>query len=125
MKKYISLISNILALIIGLLALEAPLITSGFIATGLGGFLDSALLQPLFIGLMIIALYGHFRTVRESLEFFPIIFQFVIGVVGFLFIFPFRNHIIGYFSVLGILFLLVWPYVNKALNKKKIVKIKA
>lgn len=125
MKKYLSLVANILALIVGLLALEAPLITPGFIALGLGGFLDNALLQPLFIGFIIIAIYGQFRKLRESLEFFPIIFQFVIGIVGFLFIFPFENLIVGYLSLLGIVFLLVWPYVSRILNKRKIVKIKA
>lgn len=125
MKKYLSLIANIFALIVGLLALEAPLVTPAFIYLGLGGFLDNALLQPLFIGLIIVALYGHFKRVRETLEFFPIIFQFVIGIAGFLFIFPFKNQIIGYLSLFGIVFLLIWPYVNKAINKKKIVKIKA
>lgn len=125
MKKYLSHIANLLAVIVGLLALEAPLVTPAFIALGLGGVLDNALLQPIFIVFIIIAVYAQFRKVRETLEFFPIIFQFVIGIVGFLFIFPFRNLILGYLSLAGIVFLVVWPHIKKAINKRKVVKIKA
>jgi hypothetical protein len=125
MKKYLSHIANLLAVIVGLLALEAPLVTPAFIALGLGGVLDNALLQPIFIVFIIIAVYAQFKKVRETLEFFPIIFQFVIGIVGFLFIFPFRNLILGYLSLAGIVFLVVWPYIKKAINKRKVVKIKA
>lgn len=125
MKKHIALIANILVIIVALAALETPLLTDGFIMLGLGGFLDNIMLQPLFIGLVIIAIYGHFVRIRETMEFFPIIFQFVVGVVGFLFIFPFQNLIVGYLSVLGIVFITVRPWLNKMINKKKIVKIKA
>lgn len=125
MKKSFALIGNILALLVGLLGLEAPLITPAFIAIGLGGFIDSALLQPLFIGLIIIAVFGQFYKARESLAFLPLILEFVIGVVAFLFIFPFQNHIIGYLALLGILFVMVWPSISKKLQKGKVVKIKA
>jgi hypothetical protein len=125
MKRSLVYIGNIIGIIIGLLGLEAPYLYSGFIAMGLGGFLDPALLQPLYIGLMVLAVIGQFYKVRENMEFMPLILQFVIGIVSFIFIFPIRVDIIGYLGILGLIYILVWPFVSKQLNKRKVVKIKA
>jgi len=124
MKKQLALIGNILIILIGLLGLGAPYITDGIIAIGLGGFLDVALLQPLFIAVVIVAIVGQVYLVKESLNFLAILLQFIIGIVAFLFIFPLKNEIVGYGSLIGILYLAVWPFINKKLQKRKVVKIK-
>ncbi len=125
MKRSFVYIGNIPGIIIGLLGLEAPYLYSGFIAIGFGGFLDPSLLQPLYIGLMVLAVIGQFYKVRENMEFMPLILQFVIGIVSFIFIFPVRVDIVGYLGILGLIYILVWPFVSKQLNKRKVVKIKA
>lgn len=125
MKKSLVYIGNILAIIIGLLGLNTPYITDAIIAIGMGGFLDPSLLQPLFIGFMILAVMGQFYKVRESMAFMPLILEFVIGIVGFIFIFPVRNDIVGYLALVGIIYIMLSPYINKMLNKKNIKKIKA
>ncbi|MFC1810148.1 hypothetical protein ACFLZH_01480 [Patescibacteria group bacterium] len=125
MKRSLVYIGNILAIIIGLLGLGAPLITPGFIAIGLGGFLDPALLQPLFIGLIVLAIIGQFYKARETLGFMSLILEFVIGVVSFIFIFPVKIEIVGYLGLAGIVYIMVWPFLSKKLNKRKVVKIKA
>jgi hypothetical protein len=124
MKRSLATIATILAILIGLFGLETPLITPAVIAIGLGGLLDPSLLQPLFIGLVIIAIYGQFYKARQSLSFMPLIVEFVAGVVTFLFVFPFKNLIVGYAGLLVLLFVIVWPLVNKKIQKKKVVKIK-
>ena len=77
MKKYLTVIANILVIFIGLLGLGTPYITGAIIAIGIGGFLDPALLQPLFIGFVVVAIYGQFNKARENLSFMPLILQFV------------------------------------------------
>lgn len=124
MKRSLAMIATILAILIGLLGLETPIITPAVIAIGLGGILDPALLQPLFIGLIIIAIYGQFYKARQSLSFMPLIVEFLGGVFTFLFVFPFKNLIVGYLGLAVLLFLIVWPFINKKLAKKKVVKIK-
>ena len=124
MKRYLATICNILAILVGLLGLNTPYITSAVIAIGLGGLLDPALLQPLFIGLIIIAIYGQFYLARQNLSFMPLILEFVVGVVSFIFIFPIRNLIVGYIGLAVLLFLVFWPIINKGIQKKKVVKIK-
>lgn len=125
MKRSLVYIGNIPAILIGLIGLEAPLIYSGAIAIGLGGIMDPALLQPLFIGLMVLAVVGQFYKVRENMEFMPLILQTVIGIVSFIFIFPVRIEIVGYLGLLGLVYIMVWPFMSKQLNKRKVVKIKA
>ncbi len=124
MKRLLATIATILAILVGLLGLETPLITPGVIAIGLGGMLDPALLQPLFIGLVIIAIYGQFYKARQSLSFMPLIVEFAGGIIAFLFIFPFKNLIVGYLGLAVLLFVIVWPFIDKKLQKKKVVKIK-
>jgi hypothetical protein len=124
MKRYLATICNILAILVGLLGLNTPYITSAVIAIGLGGLLDPVLLQPLFIGLIIIAIYGQFHLARQSLSFMPLILEFVVGVVTFIFIFPIQNLIVGYIGLAVLLFLVFWPLINKRIQKKKVVKIK-
>jgi flagellar biosynthesis protein FliQ len=124
MKRYLSFITNILAILIGLLGLNTPYITNAVIMIGLGGLLDPALLQPLFIGLIIIAIYGQFYNAKQTLSFLPIILEFIFGLLSFLFIFPFQNLIMGYLGLVGIFFLLILPLINKKIQKRKIVKIK-
>lgn len=124
MKRSLATIATILAILIGLLGLETPLITPAVIAIGLGALLDPALLQPLFIGLVIIAIYGQFYKARQSLSFMPLIVEFVAGTLTFLFVFPFKNLIVGYLGLLVLLFVIVWPFINKKIQKKKVVKIK-
>jgi len=124
MKKQLALIGNILIILIGLLGLGAPYITDGIIALGIGGFLDTALLQPLFIIVVVIAIVGQVYLVKESLNFLAILLQFVIGIVAFLFIFPLKNEIIGYGALIGILYLAVWPFLSRKLQQRKVVKIK-
>jgi len=124
MKRSLATIATILAILVGLLGLETPFITPGIIAVGLGGLLDPALLQPLFIGLVIIAIYGQFYKARQSLSFMPLIVEFVGGIVTFLFIFPFKNLIVGYLGLAVLLFIIVWPLINRKLQRKKLVKIK-
>jgi hypothetical protein len=125
MKRNLAYIGNVLAIIVGLIGLEAPLITDGIIAVGLGGFMDPSLLQPFFIGLVILAIIGQFYKVRETMAFIPIILQFVFGVVAFIFIFPVRIDIVGYLALLGFIYILLSPYISKLLNKQNIQKIKA
>lgn len=125
MKRSFVYIGNILGIIIGLMGLEAPYLYGGFIAVGLGGFLDPALLQPLYIGLMVLAVVGQFYKVKETMAFMPLLLQAVIGIVSFIFIFPVRIDIIGYLGILGLVYILVWPFLSKQLNKRKVVKIKA
>jgi hypothetical protein len=125
MKRILSPIGNILAILVGLLGLEAPVITPAVLAIGLGGIYDLSLLQPLFIGLIIVAIFGQFYKARQSLYFMPLILEFVFGLLAFLFIFPINISIVGYLALLGILYILVWPFIRKQLQKKKVVKIKA
>lgn len=125
MKRNLAYIGNILAILIGLLALDAPFITDGVIAAGIGGFLDPNLLQPLFIGFVVLAIIGQFYKVRETMEFIPIILQFVFGIVGFIFIFPVQIDIVGYLVLLGFIYIMLSPYLSKWFNKKNIKKIKA
>jgi len=125
MKRYLALLGNIFLILFGLVGLKTPYITDGIISIGIGGILDSALLQPIFIGLLIIAIIGQFYKVRESLIIWPIIAQVVIGIVAYIFIFPVQILIIGYISLAGVLFILLWPIIKKRINKKKIVKIQA
>jgi len=125
MKRSLVYIGNIPAILIGLLGLEAPYLYDGAITIGMGGFLDLALLQPLFIGLMVLAVIGQFYKVRENMAFMSLILQAVIGIVSFVFIFPVRIDVIGYLGILGLIYILVGPYLSKQLNKKKVVKIKA
>lgn len=125
MKTYLSYIGNILAIIVGLLGLNAPFITPGVIAIGLGGFLDPSFLQPLFIGLIIIAIMGLFYRARQDLSFMSLILEFVIGVVTFVFIFPVKVEIVGYLGLLGLVYIMIAPYLSKLFNKRNIQKIKA
>jgi len=125
MKRNLAYIGNILAILVGLIGLEAPLVTDAIIAAGIGGFMDPNLLQPLFIGFVVLAIIGQFYKVRETMAFSPIILQFVFGVVAFLFIFPLRNDIVGYLALLGFIYIMLSPYISKFLNKKNIQKIKA
>lgn len=125
MKRNLAYIGNVLAILVGLLGLEAPFITDGIISAGLGGFMDPSLLQPLFIGFVILAIIGHFYKVRETMAFMPIILQFVFGIAAFIFIFPLRNDIVGYLALLGFVYIMFSPYLSKLLNKKNIQKIKA
>lgn len=125
MKKNLAFIGNILAILIGLIGLEAPLVTEGVIAAGLGSFMDPSLLQPLFIGFVVLAIIGHFYKVRETMAFMPIILQFVFGIIAFIFIFPIRIDIVGYLALLGFIYVMLSPYISKFLNKKNIKKIKA
>jgi hypothetical protein len=125
MKRNLAYIGNVLAILVGLLGLEAPLVTDGVIAIGIGGFMDPSLLQPLFIGFVILAIIGHFYKVRETMAFMPIILQFVFGILAFVFIFPVRIDIVGYLALLGFIYVMFSPYLSKLLNKKNIQKIKA
>jgi hypothetical protein len=125
MKKHLALIANIALIILGLLGLQAPYLTDVIGALGIGGFLDPALLQPLFIFLVVVAIYGQFTKARESLSFMPLILELIIGIVAFLFIFPFQNIIVGYLSLAGILYIMISPAINKYIQKKNVVKIKA
>lgn len=125
MKRNLAFIGNVLIIIIGLIALDAPLITPGLIVAGLGGFLDPNLLQPLFIGFVVFAIIGQFYKVRETMEFMPIILTFVLGIVGFIFIFPVRIDIVGYLVLLGFIYIMLSPYLSKWFNKKNIKKISA
>lgn len=125
MKRNLAFIGNILVIIIGLLALDAPLITDGVIAAGIGGFLDPNLLQPLFIGFVVLAIIGQFYKVRESMAFMPLILTFVFGIIGFIFIFPVRIDIVGYLVLLGFIYIMLSPYLSKWFNKKNIKKITA
>jgi len=125
MKKYLPVIANILVIFIGLLGLGTPYVTDAVIAIGIGGFMDPALLQPLFIGLVVVAIYAQFGKARETLSFMPLIFELVIGIVAFIFIFPFKNQIVGYISLVAILYIMISPFIDKQLRKKKVVKIKA
>ena len=123
MKRYLATIGNIFVLLFGLLGLKAPYVTDASNAIGIGFLTDSALIQPVFIGFIIIAILGEFYKVRETLLVWPIIAELILGVLGYLFIFPFQNLIIGYI-VLGLIFLLLFhPIIRKYTNKKKIVKI--
>ncbi len=125
MKRNLSYIGNVLTIIVGLIALEAPLITPAIVAAGLGGFMDPNLLQPLFIGFTVLAIIGHFYKVRETMAFMPMILQFAFGVIGFVFIFPVRIDIVGYLTLLGFIYILLSPYISKLINKKNIQTIKA
>ncbi|MCD6109764.1 hypothetical protein J7J83_03330 [bacterium] len=125
MKKYLSISANIILILIGLLGLHTPYVVDFVIAIGLGGFMDNALLQPLFIGFVILAIYAQFNKAKETLSFMPLILEFVVGIVAFLFIFPFKNLIVGYISLGLIVYLMIAPVINKQLQKKKVVKIKA
>ncbi|MBD3156676.1 hypothetical protein GF369_02495 [Candidatus Peregrinibacteria bacterium] len=125
MKKHLALIANIILIILGLLGLKTPYLTDAVTALGISGFLDPALLQPLFIFLVVVAIYGQFTKARESLSFMPLILELIIGIVAFLFIFPFQNMIIGYLSLAGILYIMISPVINRYIQKKNVVKIKA
>lgn len=125
MKRYLSYIGNVLAIIVGLIGLEAPLITPAVIAAGFGGFTDPSLLQPLFIGFTVFAIIGQFYKVRETMAFMPIILQFVFGIIGFIFIFPVRIDIVGYLALLGFIYVMFSSFISKLLNKKNIQKITA
>jgi hypothetical protein len=123
MKRYLATIGNIFVILFGLLGLRTPYITDAFNAVGIGFIADSTLLQPVFIGFVIIAILGEFYKVRETLLIWPIIAELILGVLGYLFIFPFQNLIIGYI-ILGLIFLLLFhPLIRRITNKKKIVKI--
>ena len=124
MKKHISLISNILLIFIGLLGLKTPYLTQGLESAGIGGFLDSALLQPLFIVFVIAAVYGQVIKIKETLSFMPIILNLVFGILAFVFVFPAQNLIVGYISLAAIFLLIFWPLVKNIMRKKKIVTIK-
>jgi len=125
MKKYLSVSSNIIVVFIGLIGLQTPYVTDAIIAIGLGSFNDNALLQPLFIGFVILAIYGQFNKAKETLSFMPLLLEFVVGVIAFLFIFPFQNSIVGYMSLLGIVYIIFLPVIDKQLRKRNVVKIKA
>lgn len=125
MKRTLAPIANILAILIGLLGLEAPVVSPAVLSIGLGGIYDLSLLQPLFIGLIIIAIIGQFYAAKQTLYFMPLILEFVFGLLAFLFIFPINIPVVGYIALLGILYILVWPFIRKQLQKKKVVKIKA
>lgn len=125
MKKHLALIANIILIVFGLLGLQTPYLTDAVMALGIGGFLDPALLQPLFIFLVVVAIYGQFTKARESLSFMPLILELIIGIVAFLFIFPFQNMIVGYLSLAGILYIMISPVINRYIQKKNVVKIKA
>ena len=124
MKLYISLIANILIVIFGLLGLQAPYVTDAFNAMGLGSILDPRFLSPIIIGLVIVGIYGQFHIAKKTMQFMSIIFEFVIGLCLYLFIFPLHNEMLGYIAVLAMVWLIVWPRVDKMLQKKKIKKIK-
>jgi len=124
MKKHLVLIGNLLMILIGLLGLRTPYITDAFTTIGLGGILDEALLQPLYLVFLIIAMYGQIIKVKDSLSFLPVILELLFGIVGFFYIFPFENLIVGYICLGGILFITFRPFVKKFLRKKKIVTIK-
>ena len=115
MKKHLSLIANILLIFVGLLGLRA---------IDLSAYIDNALLQPLFIVFLIVALYGQIIKIRETLSFLPPILNLIIGIIGFIFIFPFKNEIVGFISLVAILLIMLWPLIKKIVNKKKIVTIK-
>lgn len=125
MKKYLPVIANIIVIFIGLLGLGTPYVTDAVIAIGIGGFMDPALLQPLFIGFVVVAIYSQFNKARETLSFMSLLLEFVVGVIAFLFIFPFQNIIVGYLSLAGIVYIMISPIINKQLQKKNITKIKA
>ncbi len=125
MKKYLPIVANIMIILIGFLGLGTPYVTDAVIAVGLGGFMDPALLQPLFIGMVVLAIYAQFGKARETLSFMPLVQEFIVGVVGFLFIFPFQNNIVGYLSLTAVVYIMVAPAINKYFNRKKVVKIKA
>lgn len=125
MRRSLVYIGNIFGILIGLMGLKAPYLYAGIIAMGFADFLDPAILQPLYIGLMVLAVVGQFYKVRESMAFMPLILQAVIGIVSFIFIFPVRIDIVGYLGLLGLVYILVWPFISKQLNKKNVVKIKA
>ncbi len=125
MKKHLALIANIILIILGLFGLKTPYLADAVKALGIGGFLDPALLQPLFIFLVIVAVYGQFTKARDTLSFMPLILELIIGIVAFLFIFPFQNIIVGYISLAGILYIMISPVINRQIQKKNVVKIKA
>jgi len=125
MKKHLPVIANVIVIFIGLLGLGAPYITDAITSAGLGGFMDPALLQPLFIGFVVVAIYAQFGKAREDLSFMPLIMELIVGIVAFLFIFPFQNVIVGYISLAAIVYIMVAPAINKRLQKRKVVKIKA
>ena len=125
MKKYLPIVANIMIILIGFLGLGTPYVTDAVIAVGLGGFMDPALLQLLFIGMVVLAIYAQFGKARETLSFMPLVQEFIVGVVGFLFIFPFQNNIVGYLSLTAVVYIMVAPAINKYFNRKKVVKIKA
>lgn len=125
MKKHLALIANIILVILGLFGLQTPYITDAVTALGIGGFLDPALLQPVFIFLVVVAVYGQFTKARDTLSFMPLILELIIGIVAFLFIFPFQNIIVGYISLVGILYIMISPVINRQIQKKNVVKIKA
>jgi len=124
MKKHLVLIGNLLIIVIGLLGLKTPYITDAFNAVGLSGALDMALLQPLYIVFLIMAMYGQIIKVKDTLSFMPIILELVFGIAGFFYIFPFQNLIVGYICLGGVLFLVFCPLIKKFLKRKKIVTIK-
>jgi len=124
MKKHLILIGNLLMIFVGLLGLKTPYISDAFTSMGISGLLDEAFLQPLFIVFLIIALYGQIIKVKETLSFMPVILELLFGVLGFFFIFPFENQIVGYISLASILLLVFYPQLRKFLRKKKIVIIK-
>ena len=125
MKKYLPIVANIMIILIGFLGLGTPYVTDAVIAVGLGGFMDPALLQLFFIGMVVLAIYAQFGKARETLSFMPLVQEFIVGVVGFLFIFPFQNNIVGYLSLTAVVYIMVAPAINKYFNRKKVVKIKA
>ncbi|MBA4336905.1 hypothetical protein C0416_04005 [bacterium] len=125
MKKHLPFIANVVVVFIGLLGLKAPYITDAIMSVGLGGFMDPALLQPLFILFVVVAIYAQFGKAREDLSFMPLIMELVVGIVAFLFIFPLQNIIVGYISLAAIVYIMIAPAINKRLQKRKVVKIKA
>jgi hypothetical protein len=124
MKKHSVQIANAFIIFIGLLGLRTPYLTDAFTAIGLDGFLDEALLQPFFIVFLVIAIYGHIIKIKDTLSFMPVLLELLFGILGFFYIFPYENPIVGYISLGGMLFLVLYPFVRKLLRKKKIVTIK-
>ncbi|MBN1495019.1 hypothetical protein JW911_04800 [Candidatus Peregrinibacteria bacterium] len=115
MKKHLSLFANILLILTGLLGLRT---------IDLSVYIDNALLQPFYIVFLIAALYGQIVRIRETLSFLTPFLNLIFGIVGFIFIFPFKNDIVGYVSLAAIIFIMIWPLVKKVINRKKIVTIK-
>ncbi len=68
MKKHLPTIANIIVIFIGLLGLGTPYVTDAIIAIGIGGFLDPALLQPLFIGFVVFAIYAQFGKAWQTIH---------------------------------------------------------